>query len=144
MPDEKKGITVKIDADLHAEVRQYLETHNITMAEFVALALDDELHPKMQIKEEKNMGNMRTIAVQVPEDLFQRLKEYLKQTKMSQRDFLIAIITEELDREQVQNESMKSEESQDDAQEDEPEPEEDDAPVEDESEEESEGMVMGM
>ena len=90
------------------------------------------------------MGNMRTIAVQVPEDLFQRLKEYLKQTKMSQRDFLIAIITEELDREQVQNESMNSEESQDDAQEDEPEPEEDDAPVEDESEEESEGMVMGM
>lgn len=25
--DEKKGITVKIDAGLHAEVRQYLEEH---------------------------------------------------------------------------------------------------------------------
>ena len=37
--NEKKGITVKIDADLHAEVRQYLEEHELTMAEFVALSL---------------------------------------------------------------------------------------------------------
>ncbi len=26
--NEKKGITVKIDAELHAEVRQYLENHD--------------------------------------------------------------------------------------------------------------------
>ena len=35
MADEKKGITVKIDADLHAEIREYLERHEgMTMAEF--------------------------------------------------------------------------------------------------------------
>ena len=28
---EKKGLTVKIDADLHAEVRQYLDAHEMTM-----------------------------------------------------------------------------------------------------------------
>ena len=71
---EKKGITVKIDADLHAEVRQYLEANNMTMAEFVTQALDDELHPKFQ-KEDTKMENTRTIAFQVPEDLFQRLKD---------------------------------------------------------------------
>ena len=38
MPDEKKGITVKIDAALHAEVREYLESHGMTMAEFVTQA----------------------------------------------------------------------------------------------------------
>lgn len=33
MADEKKGITVKIDADLHAEIREYLERHEgMTMA----------------------------------------------------------------------------------------------------------------
>ena len=37
--NEKKGITVKIDADLHAEVRQYIEEHEMTMAEFITLAL---------------------------------------------------------------------------------------------------------
>ena len=36
---EYKGITVKIDADLHAEVRQYLEATNMTMAEFVTQAI---------------------------------------------------------------------------------------------------------
>lgn len=49
MADEKKGITVKIDADLHAEIREYLERHEgMTMAEFITLAVDDELHPKIQ------------------------------------------------------------------------------------------------
>ena len=45
--NEKKGITVKVDAELHAEVRQYLEEHELTMAEFVAQALRDELHPQI-------------------------------------------------------------------------------------------------
>ncbi len=40
MADEKKGITVKIDADLHAEIREYLERHEgMTMAEFITLRL---------------------------------------------------------------------------------------------------------
>ena len=46
MADEKKGITVKIDADLHAEVKEYIEQHGMTMAEFITLAVDNELHPK--------------------------------------------------------------------------------------------------
>ena len=49
MADEKKGITVKIGAALHAEIREYLERHEgMTMAEFITLAVDDELHPKKQ------------------------------------------------------------------------------------------------
>lgn len=46
--NEKKGVTVKIDADLHAEVKRYIEEHGITMGDFVALALQDELHPKLK------------------------------------------------------------------------------------------------
>ena len=58
MADEKKGITVKIDADLHAEIKEYLERHEgMTMAEFITLAVDDVLHPKIQQKEGKDMGN---------------------------------------------------------------------------------------
>ena len=43
MADEKKGITVKIDADLHAEIREYIESKGMTMAEFVSQALYNEL-----------------------------------------------------------------------------------------------------
>lgn len=93
MPNgEKKGITVRIDADLHAKVSQYLRDHSMTMAEFVSLALDDELHPKNQMKEGNTMANTRTIAVQVPEDLFQRIKDYLQRNNMTQRQFLIGLM----------------------------------------------------
>ena len=96
--NEKKGITVKIDAELHAEVRQYLEKHEMTMAEFVTLALQDELHPKFNIKEEKNMGNMRTLAFQVPEELFQKIKDYLQRNNMTQKEFVIGLIENEIER----------------------------------------------
>ena len=59
---EMKGITVKIDADLHAEFKTYLETHEMTMGEFIALAAEDELHPKITERGEKSMENMRTLA----------------------------------------------------------------------------------
>ena len=104
MPNgEKKGITVRIDADLHAEVSQYLRDHNMTMAEFVSLALDDELHPKNQMKEGNTMANTRTIAIQVPEELFQRIKDYLQRNNMTQRQFLIGLIEDELERDQTPN-----------------------------------------
>ena len=96
--NEKKGIIVRIDADLHAEVRQYLEKHEMTMAEFVTLALQDELHPKFNIKEERNMGNMRTLAFQVPEELFQKIKDYLQRNNMTQKEFVIGLIENEIER----------------------------------------------
>lgn len=100
--NEKKGITVKIDAGLHAEVRQYLESHGMTMAEFVTQALQDELHPKINMQEGKNMGNMRTIAFQVPEELFHRIKDYLQNNNMTQKEFMLGLIENELNRDLTQ------------------------------------------
>ena len=100
MPDEKKGITVKIDAGLHAQVREYVEAHGMTMAEFVSQALDNELHPKFQMKEQSNMTNTRTIAFQVPEELYQRIKEYLARNSMTQKRFFLGLVETELEREQ--------------------------------------------
>ena len=134
---EYKGITVKIDADLHAEVRQYLEATNMTMAEFVTQALDDELHPKFQ-KEDMKMENTRTIAFQVPEDLFQRLKDYLRRNEITQRQLLITLIEEELEREQTEREAQEAAPEQT---EDEPEEAENDELVEDEQVEAEEELV---
>lgn len=100
MPNEKKGITVKVDAELHAQVRAYIEEHGITMNDFVALALDNELHPKDQ--EVRNMGNMRTMAFQVPEELFDQIKDYLNRHHMTQKEFVLGLIKVELDRDQQQ------------------------------------------
>ena len=172
--NEKKGITVKIDAELHAEVRQYLEQHSMTMADFVTMALQDELHPKIEQKEEKSMEKMRTLAFQVPEDLFQKIKDYLHRNNMTQRQFVIGLIENEIERNlterQAQTEAQEPTEDQDeeeteelteDAAEEEYEDEieeseeelEDEELTEDEEseeeeltedEEETEGMVMRM
>lgn len=115
--NEKKGITVKIDAELHAEVRQYLDQHSMTMADFVTMALQDELHPKIEQKEEKSMEKMRTLAFQVPEDLFQRIKDYLHRNNMTQRQFVIGLIENEIERDlterQAQTEAQEPTEDQD-------------------------------
>ncbi len=103
--NEKKGVTVKIDAELHAEVRQYLEEHDLTMAEFVAQALRDELHPQISAKEDKNMGNMRTMAFQVPEELFQKIKDYLQRNNMTQKQFVIGLIENEIERDLTQRQT---------------------------------------
>lgn len=60
----------------------------MTMSEFVASALDNELHPKISEKEGDNMANTRTVAFQVPEELFQRIKDYLNRNHMTQKQFL--------------------------------------------------------
>ena len=110
--DGKKGITVRVDAALHAEITQYLQDHGMTMTEFVTLALQDELHPKIDEKEGKDMEKMRTLAFQVPESLFQRIKDYLHRNNMTQKDFVIGLIEQELDRDLA--ESQKTGEDQDD------------------------------
>ena len=98
---QTKGITVKIDAALHAEIKAYLEQKEMTMSEFIALAAQDELHPKIQQVEGHNVKeNMRTMAFQVPESLFQRIKDYLARNRMTQKQFVIGLIEEELDRDE--------------------------------------------
>ena len=169
--DGKKGLTVQLPLDLHAEVKQYVESNNMTMAEFVILALNDELHPKYQEKEENNMANMRTLAVQVPEDLFQKIKDYLRRNNMTQKEFVIGLIESEIERDltareeqdntsqideaeaeenlddedTVYDEIEDTEEETEDEYLDENEDElEDEADELDEDEEETEGMSMGM
>ena len=131
MPEnEKKGITVKVDAQLHAQVREYIEAHGMTMSEFVAKALDSELHPS-QTRGGVNMAN-RTIAFQVPEETFDRLKDYLsRHPGLTQKAFVLGLIEAELDRDMQQTNEVDQQ------------PEETDEDEElDEDEEESMDMSM--
>ena len=121
MANEKKGITVKIDAGLHAEIRQYIEQNGMTMAEFVSQALYNELHPKIQPQEVKYMGPTRTMAFQMPEDMFQRLKDYLHRHNITQKEFVLGLVEAELKRDQelrnAQNAVAEPEKSKDIAEE---------------------------
>lgn len=144
MADEnKKGITVKIDADLHAQVKAYIESRGMTMAEFITAACDDLLHPKIAEKEEMKMENMRTVAFQVPESLFQRIKDYLQRNNMTQRQFLLGLIEAELDRDLTEREAAVEAVSDDQEQEDKVPSEDEETACESESEEESASEEYG-
>ena len=126
---EMKGITVKIPADLHAEVNAYLEAHGITMGEFIAQAVDHELHPNLE-QEDKNMERMRTLAFQVPDSLFQRVKAYLERNHMTQKQFVIGLIESEIEQDEAQYQASHPEEQED-------EEESDDQTEDEETEEET-------
>lgn len=64
----------------------------------MSLALQNELQPKLNILENKNMGSMKTLAFQVLEELFQKIKDYLQHNNMTQKQFVIGLLKNEIER----------------------------------------------
>lgn len=47
------------------------------------------------------MEKTRTMALQVPEETFQRLKDYLKRHKVKQRAFVVGLVEAALDKDEA-------------------------------------------
>lgn len=84
---DMKNICGKIPLDLHAKVRQEIEQRDISTQEFLQQVIEEHFM-------EKGVSSMaaRTIAVQVTEELFGRLKAAVAWKGCKQKDFLISII----------------------------------------------------
>lgn len=92
-------MTVSIPDDLHQKIRDELEKQGITTSQFIEQAVTNFFEkPKGDI----NMAT-RTLAFQVSEELFQRVKAYLARyeeihhRRLSQKEFVIGLIKAELD-----------------------------------------------
>lgn len=92
---QTKGISVSVDVDLHGRAKAEQERLELTMSQFITLILNEHFDKK----EEKIMSEKtRTLAFQVSEDLFQRVKNHLaRNPKLSQREFVISLIEQALD-----------------------------------------------
>ena len=104
---EKRGITVKVEDELHRQVKEYIETHGMTMSDFVSQALEEMLHPRQQMG--GTMENNRTIAFQVSEELYRRIKDYLTANHLTQKEFMIGLIEDALEQEITEEEAEKQE-----------------------------------
>ena len=94
-------LTVTMPEELHERIRKALENKGITTAQFIQQAvylyLDDHAR--------KGEGNMatRTIAFQVSEELYQKVKKYLVRyeqvygRKLSQKEFIVTLIEQALE-----------------------------------------------
>lgn len=84
---EMKNICGRIPVELHVKVRGEIEQRGISTPEFLQQVIEEHFM-------EKGVDQMaaRTIAVQVTEELFGRLKAVVAWKGCKQKDFLISII----------------------------------------------------
>ena len=105
---DKKNLCAMIPADLHARVRQEQERSGQTLSEFV----EQLITGYYKMKEGTKMtGDMRTMAIQLPEELFERLKAYLKKNNLKQKQFIIGLIEDALEQDEEDTTAQADSES---------------------------------
>lgn len=87
---EMKNICGKIPVELHEKVRAEIEERETSTQIFIRQVIEEHFN-RLENKGEESMEK-RTLAVQVTEDLFQRVKWAVAKEGIKQKDFLIRII----------------------------------------------------
>lgn len=95
---EMKNICGKIPVDLHEKMKLEIEELGISIPKYLEIVIEEHMTRK---GEKTNMADLRTVAVQVTEDLFSRLKAVLAKNGMKQKDFLIGLIEEAIEKEEA-------------------------------------------
>lgn len=87
--EQRKNLCAMIPVGLHERVRNEQEKAGITLSEYVTTILTEYYDGRNQQMSEK----IRTLAFQVPESLFRRVKIYLAgHPGLSQKDFMAGLI----------------------------------------------------
>ena len=97
---DKKNLCAQIDTALHMRARLEQEQSGKTLSEFVEQLITD--YYKMK-EGTKMTGDMRTMAIQLPEELFERLKAYLKRNNLKQKQFIIGLIEDALEEDEAED-----------------------------------------
>ena len=95
--EPKKNLCAQIPVSLHTRIRQEQEESGKSLSEFMTELLTNYYENGGNRKMD---GKQRTVAFQVPEELFEQFKEYLKQHNMKQNTFFLDCIRQALEHEQ--------------------------------------------
>lgn len=111
---EMKNICGKIPLDLHEKVRAEIELKESSTQLFIQQVIEEHFN-RLEGKGEENMEK-RTLAVQISEELFQRVTWAVAKEGVKKKDFIIAIIEkavaeveakwQELERAEVEEETQ--------------------------------------
>ena len=99
MDVETKGVTCKIPLDLHNRISEEIRETESTMSKFIEMIIQEHYEKGTG----KVMAKGRTLAFQVSEELFQRVKEYLERfekvhhRRLTQKEFIIGLIEQALE-----------------------------------------------
>lgn len=96
--ESQKNLCAMIPLSLHAKVREEQERSGQSLSMYMTQLLTNYYE-----KGEKSMDFTKTLAFQVSEELYNRIKEHLEREKqrtgkkLSQKDFVIGLIERELE-----------------------------------------------
>ena len=111
---ETKNLCAQIPLELHAKVRAEQEKSGRTLGVYIT-----EVLTKFYEKGESKMNDAtRTLAFQIPDELFWRIKDHLTREtertgkRLTQRDFVLGLIEEALD--EAEQAAVNGSEAEDD------------------------------
>ena len=96
---ETKGVTCKIPLDLHNRISEEIRETESTISKFIEMVIREHYEKGVN----KTMEKGRTLAFQVSEELFQRVKEYLEayekayHRRLTQKEFVVGLIEQALE-----------------------------------------------
>lgn len=96
--EQTKSLTAPIPASLHARVTEERIAVNQSLGEYITNLLTDYYNNGGK----KDMAQTRTLAFQIPEELFRQIKRHLEREsertgrKVTQREFVLGLIEDAL------------------------------------------------
>ena len=117
MDVETKGVTCKISLELHNRISEEIRETESTMSKFIEMIIQEHYEKGAG----KVMAKGRTLAFQVSEELFQRVKEYLERfekvhhRRLTQKEFIIGLIEQALEEAEEEFEAARQEEQEESA-----------------------------
>ena len=94
-----KNLCAQIPVSLHAKVREEQERSGQPLGAYITDLLTEYYN-----RSEKSMEYTKTLAFQIPEELFLQLKEYLQKHGLKQKEFVIGLIQQALAEDKAQTE----------------------------------------
>lgn len=106
---ETKGVTCKIPLELHNRISEEIRETESTMSKFIERIITEH-YEKGAVTV---MGKGRTLAFQVSEELFQRVKEYLEAYekayhRLTQKEFVVGLIEQALEEAEEEFEAARA------------------------------------
>ena len=114
---ETKGITCKIPLELHERISEEIRETETTMSQFIEMVIREHVEEGAN----KVMGKERTLAFQVSEKLFQKVKDYLERyeqtygRRLTQKEFVIGLIEQALEEAEEEFEAARAAEQEEQA-----------------------------
>ena len=102
MAEDTKNLCAQIPAALHTRVRQEQEAAGKTLSEYMTWLITEFYENGG--KQTMNVDT-KTVAFQVPVELFEEFKAYLRRSKQTQKDFFLSCIQRALEKEPAATET---------------------------------------